>query len=43
VSVFDEDPPSFCRGCASMVVGGRCLSCGAEHKEEPYPGRGGKP
>jgi hypothetical protein len=36
-----EPPP--CRECASMVVGGRCLSCGAEHKEEPYPGRGGKP
>jgi hypothetical protein len=27
-----EEPP-LCRECASMVVGGRCLSCGAEHKE----------
>jgi hypothetical protein len=27
------DPPP-CRECASMVVGGRCLSCGAEHTEE---------
>jgi hypothetical protein len=86
VSIFDEDPPSFCRGCdewsrsferlaarerarvaaaearaekaeaaideerrlrrlgiepppcrecASMVVGGRCLSCGAEYEEDP--------
>jgi hypothetical protein len=28
-----EEPPP-CRECASMVVGGRCLSCGAEHTEE---------